>query len=399
MARIVLFENIHPSARAVFEAAGYTDIATYGAALPPSELRAALAGAEVVGIRSRTHLDAELFAANPDVRVVGCFCIGTNQVDVDSAMKRGVPVFNAPFSNTRSVAELVLGEAILLLRRIPEKNARVHDGYWDKTAAGAFEARGKTLGIVGYGNIGSQISTLAEAIGMRVVYHDVEAKLPLGNARAAASLAELLEQSDVVTLHVPGGKSTENIINAETLTLMKRGAILINASRGTVVDIEALHAALTSGHLAGAALDVFPTEPKGAGEPLASPLIGLPNVILTPHIGGSTQESQENIGREVAEKLVRYIQAGTTKTAVNFPELPYLEPAGSTRILHVHRNAPGALGTLDNLLAEQGLNILSQTLQTRGQIGYVITDVDGQVSDTVLSALRSHPITVRCDRI
>ncbi|MFJ1299811.1 phosphoglycerate dehydrogenase [Pseudomonadota bacterium AL_CKDN230030165-1A_HGKHYDSX7] len=399
MARIVLFENIHPSARAVFEAAGYTDIATYGAALPPSELRAALAGAEVVGIRSRTHLDAELFAANPDMRVVGCFCIGTNQVDVDSAMKRGVPVFNAPFSNTRSVAELVLGEAILLLRRIPEKNARVHDGYWDKTAAGAFEARGKTLGIVGYGNIGSQISTLAEAIGMRVVYHDVEAKLPLGNARAAASLAELLEQSDVVTLHVPGGKSTENIINAETLTLMKRGAILINASRGTVVDIEALHGALTSGHLAGAALDVFPTEPKGAGEPLASPLIGLPNVILTPHIGGSTQESQENIGREVAEKLVRYIQAGTTKTAVNFPELPYLEPAGSTRILHVHRNAPGALGTLDNLLAEQGLNILSQTLQTRGQIGYVITDVDGQVSDTVLSALRSHPITVRCDRI
>ncbi|OZI47501.1 D-3-phosphoglycerate dehydrogenase [Bordetella genomosp. 5] len=399
MARIVLFENIHPSARAVFEAAGYTDIATYGAALPPSELRAALAGAEVVGIRSRTHLDAELFAANPDVRVVGCFCIGTNQVDVDSAMKRGVPVFNAPFSNTRSVAELVLGEAILLLRRIPEKNARVHEGYWDKTAAGAFEARGKTLGIVGYGNIGSQISTLAEAIGMRVVYHDVEAKLPLGNARAAASLAELLEQSDVVTLHVPGGKSTENIINAETLTLMKRGAILINASRGTVVDIDALHGALTSGHLAGAALDVFPTEPKGAGEPLASPLIGLPNVILTPHIGGSTQESQENIGREVAEKLVRYIQAGTTKTAVNFPELPYLEPAGSTRILHVHRNAPGALGTLDNLLAEQGLNILSQTLQTRGQIGYVITDVDGQVSDTVLSALRSHPITVRCDRI
>lgn len=399
MARIVLFENIHPSARAVFEAAGYTDIATYGSALPAAELRAALAGADVVGIRSRTHLDAELFEANPNLRVVGCFCIGTNQVDVDAAMKRGVPVFNAPFSNTRSVAELVLGEAILLLRRIPEKNARVHLGHWDKTAAGAFEARGKTLGIVGYGNIGSQISTLAEAIGMRVVYHDVEAKLPLGNARAATSLAELLEQSDVVTLHVPGGKSTENIINAETLALMKKGAILINASRGTVVDIAELHKALTSGHLAGAALDVFPTEPKGASEPLDSPLIGLPNVILTPHIGGSTQESQENIGREVAEKLVRYIQAGTTKTAVNFPELPYLEPAGSTRILHVHRNAPGALGTLDNLLAEQGLNILSQTLQTRGQIGYVITDVDGKVEDAELHALRSHPITVRCDRI
>ncbi|ANY14767.1 phosphoglycerate dehydrogenase [Bordetella pseudohinzii] len=399
MAQIVFFENVHPSARAVFEAAGYTDIATHSTALPAEQLRAALRGAEVVGIRSRTHLDAELLAEFPDIRVIGCFCIGTNQVDVDAAMKRGVPVFNAPFSNTRSVAELVLGEAILLLRRIPEKNLRVHQGHWDKSAAGAFEARGKTLGIIGYGNIGSQISTLAEAVGMRVVYFDVEAKLPLGNARAAASLEELLNQSDVVTLHVPGGKSTENIINAETLAQMRRGAILINASRGTVVDIAALDASLRSGHLAGAALDVFPTEPKGPDEALASPLIGLPNVILTPHIGGSTQESQENIGREVAEKLVRFLKAGTTKTAVNFPELAYVEPAGAARILHVHRNAPGALGTLDSLLAEHGLNIVSQTLQTRGQIGYVVTDVDGRVDDAVMSALRNHPITVRCDRL
>ncbi|AZY50430.1 phosphoglycerate dehydrogenase [Bordetella avium] len=399
MAQIVLFENVHPSARAVFEAAGYSDIATYSSALPAAELRTALAGAEVVGIRSRTHLDAELIAALPDVRVIGCFCIGTNQVDVDAAMKRGIPVFNAPFSNTRSVAELVLAEAILLLRRIPEKNLRVHQGHWDKSAAGAFEARGKTLGIIGYGNIGSQISTLAEAIGLRVVYFDVEAKLPLGNARAAASLSELLAQSDVVTLHVPGGKSTENIINADTLAQMRRGAILINASRGTVVDIEALHSALRSGHLAGAALDVFPTEPKGPDEALASPLIGLPNVILTPHIGGSTQESQENIGREVAEKLVRFLQAGTTKTAVNFPELSYVEPAGAARLLHVHRNAPGALGTLTSLLAEHGLNIVSQTLQTRGQIGYVLTDVDGIVDDALIAALRQHPITVRCDRL
>ena len=230
-----------------------------------------------------------------------------------------------------------MGEAILLLRRIPEKNARVHLGHWDKSASGAFETRGKTLGIVGYGNIGSQISTLAEGLGMRVVFHDVEAKLPLGNARAAGSLNELLEQSDVVTLHVPGGKSTENIMNAETIGRMRRGSILINASRGAVVDIDALHQALKSGHLAGAALDVFPTEPKGPDEPLDSPLIGLPNVILTPHIGGSTQESQENIGREVAEKLVRFLQAGTTKGAVNFPELPYLERGEGTRILHVHR--------------------------------------------------------------
>ena len=399
MAHIVLFENIHPSARAVFEAAGYTDIVTHAAALPPAQLQDALRGAHVAGIRSRTHLDAALLSGSPDLRVVGCFCIGTNQVDLDTAMQRGIPVFNAPFSNTRSVAELVLGEAILLLRRIPEKNARVHLGHWDKSAAGAFETRGKTLGIVGYGNIGSQISTLAEGLGMRVIYHDVEAKLPLGNARPAGSLNDLLEQADVVTLHVPGGKSTENIMNAETIARMRRGAILINASRGTVVDIDALHAALKSGHLAGAALDVFPTEPKGAYEPLASPLIGLPNVILTPHIGGSTQESQENIGREVAEKLVRFLQAGTTKGAVNFPELPYLEPAGATRILHVHRNAPGALGTLDNLMAQHGLNIVSQTLQTKGQIGYVITDVEGQVDDLVMTTLRDHPITVRCDRL
>lgn len=399
MTKIVLFENVHPSAREVFAAAGYTDIVTHATALPPSELREALRGAHVAGIRSRTQMDAEAFAAAPDLRLVGCFCIGTNQVDLNHAMQRGIPVFNAPFSNTRSVAELVLGEAILLLRRIPEKNARVHQGHWDKSATGAFETRGKTLGIIGYGNIGSQISTLAESLGMRVVFHDVEGKLPLGNARAATTLAELLEQADVVTLHVPGGKSTEHLINADTLAQMKRGAILINASRGTVVDIDALHAALKSGHLAGAALDVFPTEPKGPNEPLASPLIGLPNVLLTPHIGGSTQESQENIGREVAEKLVRFLQAGTTKGAVNFPELPYQEPAGEARILHVHRNAPGALGTLDNLLAEQGLNIVSQSLQTRGQVGYVITDVDGEVSDAVLATLRNHPITVRCDLV
>ncbi|ARP96723.1 phosphoglycerate dehydrogenase [Bordetella genomosp. 13] len=398
MTKIVLFENIHPSARAVFEAAGYTDVVTHASALPPAQLRDALRGAEVVGIRSRTHLDAELLSG-PDLRVVGCFCIGTNQVDLDSAMLRGVPVFNAPFSNTRSVAELVLGEAILLLRRIPEKNTRVHAGHWDKTAAGAFEARGKTLGIIGYGNIGSQIGTLAEAVGMRVTFFDVEAKLPLGNARQAGSLDELLQQSDVVTLHVPGGKSTENIMNAETLARMRRGAILINASRGTVVDLQALRDALQSGHLAGAALDVFPVEPKSADEPLSSPLVGMPNVILTPHIGGSTQESQEAIGREVAEKLVRFIQAGTTKTAVNFPELPYLEPMGGTRVLHVHRNAPGALGALDNLMAQHGLNIVSQSLQTRGQVGYVITDVEGKVDDVVMAALCSHPVTIRCDRL
>jgi len=397
MKRIVLFENIHPSAREVFEAAGYTDIVTHGSALPPDELGQALRGAQVVGIRSRTQLDTAVLADQPDLRVVGCFCIGTNQVDLDAALLQGVPVFNAPFSNTRSVAELVLGQSILLLRRIPEKNARVHQGYWDKTAEGAYEARGKTLGIIGYGNIGSQVGTLAEAVGMRVIFHDVEAKLPLGNARPAGSLKKLLAQSDVVTLHVPGGKSTRNIITAAALAAMKPGAILINASRGSVVDIDALHQALVSGHISGAALDVFPIEPKNSNEPLESPLIGLDNVILTPHIGGSTQESQENIGREVAEKLVQFLAGGATKGSVNFPEVPYQPLSGEARILHIHRNLPGAMGTLSNLMAEQGLNIVSQQLQTRGQIGYAITDVEGKVDDTVMSVLRSHPVTVRCD--
>ena len=397
MTRIVLFENIHPSAVEVFAAAGLTDVVTHASSLAPDALREALKGADLVGIRSRTQLDASLFGEFPQIRAVGCFCIGTNQVDLEGALLRGVPVFNAPFSNTRSVAELVLGEAILLLRRVPEKNARVHQGFWDKTADGAFEARGKTLGIIGYGNIGSQVGTLAEAAGMRVIFHDIEAKLPLGNARAVTSLKKLLGQSDVVSLHVPGGRATNNIINEQALAAMKPGAILINASRGTVVDIQALHDALVGGHLSGAALDVFPTEPKSSTEPLDSPLRGLHNVILTPHIGGSTQESQENIGREVAEKLVRFALSGTSKGSVNFPEVPYQAAEGTARILHVHRNEPGALGTLSSLMAQHGLNIISQHLQTRGQIGYVVSDVDGEIGDQVLQALRAHPITVRCD--
>jgi D-3-phosphoglycerate dehydrogenase len=399
MTRIVLFENIHATAREVFQAAGFTDVVTHASSLPPQELRQALQGANVIGIRSRTNMTAELLSGLPDLRAIGCFCIGTNQVELDKATALGTPVFNAPYSNTRSVAELVLAEAIMLLRRIPEKNARVHEGHWDKTAEGAFEARGKTLGIIGYGNIGSQVGTLAETAGMRVIFHDVEAKLPLGNAQACTYMNDLLAQSDVVTLHVPGGKSTENIMNAGALAAMKPGAILINASRGTVVDIDALRDVLEKGHLSGAALDVFPKEPKNVNEPLASPLIGMRNVILTPHIGGSTQESQQNIGREVAEKLVRFVQSGATKGAVNFPEISFQEQTGAARILHVHRNSPGALGTLSSLLAEHGLNIVSQQLQTLGQVGYVISDVDGVVTDETMAALRAHPITVRCDRV
>ncbi|NLC34861.1 MAG: phosphoglycerate dehydrogenase [Alcaligenaceae bacterium] len=399
MARIVLFENIHPSAREVFQAAGYEDIVTHAAALPPESLSEAIRGAHVLGIRSRTQIDAELLAQNRDLRVIGCFCIGTNQVDLDTALSNGVAVFNAPFSNTRSVAEMVVAEAILLLRRIPEKNERVHQGFWDKTAEGAYETRGKTLGIVGYGNIGSQVGTLAEMAGMNVLFHDVEAQLPRGNAKPCVSLKRLLSQSDVVTLHVPGGKRTENLINEQTIAAMKPGAILINASRGTVVDIHALHVALKSGHLGGAALDVFPVEPKGRDEALDSPLRGMPNVILTPHIGGSTQESQENIGREVAEKLVSYLNSGATKGSVNFPEVAYQERTGTARILHVHRNVPGAMGALSSVVAKHGLNIVAQHLQTRGPIGYVISDVEGEVNDTIISELRSHPVTVRCELV
>lgn len=397
MTKIVLFENIHSSALGVFRAAGFDNIVAHAASLPADKLLEEISDAHVVGIRSRTQLTSERLAAASSLRAVGCFCIGTNQVDLNFAMERGIPVFNAPFSNTRSVAELVLAEAILLLRRIPEKNARVHQGHWDKTANGAFETRGKTLGIIGYGNIGGQVGTLAESLGMRVVFYDVEAKLPLGNARQASSLDDLLAEADVVTLHVPGTRSTENIINADTLAKMKPGAILINASRGTVVDIDALHAALVSGHVGGAAIDVFPVEPRSADEPLASPLVNMPNVILTPHIGGSTMEAQENIGREVAEKLVSFLRSGATKGAVNFPELPYTDrEAGTTRLLHVHRNVPGALATLNNIFAEHKLNIASQQLQTRGEIGYVLTDLAGGDVQPVLEALRKHPITVRC---
>lgn len=395
MSRIVLFENIHASAKEVLVAAGFDDVVTYPNALTGSDLIEAMQGAHMVGIRSRTQLDSSVLSQLPDLRAIGCFCIGTNQVDLDAAAMQGIPVFNAPFSNTRSVAELVLAEAILLLRRIPEKNARVHEGFWDKTAEGAYEARGKTLGIIGYGNIGTQVGILAESLGMTVLYHDIESKLPLGNAHATSSLKKFLAQADVVTLHVPGGKETENLMNADAISAMKPGGILINASRGTVVDIPALQRALKSGHLSGAAIDVFPTEPKSRDEGLDSPLRGMQNVILTPHIGGSTQESQENIGREVAEKLKLFLTTGTTKRAVNFPEVPYHEKMGTARILHIHNNTPGAMGALSNLIGELGLNIVSQQLQTKGKIGYAVTDVDGDVSDKVIQELQSHPSSIR----
>ncbi|MBC7500910.1 MAG: phosphoglycerate dehydrogenase [Herminiimonas sp.] len=397
MPKIVLLEKIHPNAKALLAAQGFTDIVEVAGALASDALIDVLGGAQAVGIRSRTTIDARVLKALPDLRTIGCFCIGTNQVDLDVAAEMGIPVFNAPYSNTRSVAELVIAQAILLLRRIPEKNAKTHRGLWDKSAQGAFEVRNKVLGIIGYGNIGAQVGILAESVGMRVVYFDVDNKLPLGNAKPQLTLEELLHVADVVTLHVPGGSTTERIINAERLALMKQSAVLINASRGKVVDIDALNLALRGNRLAGAALDVFPVEPSGEKEEFVSPLRGLDNVILTPHIGGSTEEAQENIGREVADKLARFLNAGTTRSAVNFPEVAHLEKQTRSRILHIHRNEPGVIARMNLLFADAGLNIVAQQLQTRGELGYVVTDIDAQVLPGLVETLRRAPATIRCE--
>ncbi|CAN5257041.1 phosphoglycerate dehydrogenase [soil metagenome] len=397
MTKIVLPENIHHNAAALLAAHGFSNVVEIAGALTESALINVLKDASAVGIRSRTHLSAKTLDALPNLRTIACFCIGTNQVDLDAARIRGIPVFNAPFSNTRSVAELVIAQAILLLRRIPEKNAKAHRGQWDKSAHGAYEVRNKILGIVGYGNIGAQVGILAESFGMRVRYFDVENKLPLGNAQPTTTLDALLRQSDVVTLHVPGGTSTQNIIDQERLACMKPSAVLINASRGNVVQIGALDTALRQNKLAGAALDVFPVEPGSEKDEFISPLRGLDNVILTPHIGGSTEEAQENIGREVADKLVRFLRAGTTRSAVNFPEISYLQKDAQSRVLHIHRNEPGAIARMNAAFAENGLNILTQQLQTRGEIGYAMSDVDTPIAESVMTQLRSGPATIRCD--
>lgn len=375
--KIVLFENIHPSAVRVFNAGDYRNIETYPHAPDGEALLEAVKDAQIVGIRSGAKLTRDVFSHAEKLFCVGCFCIGTNQVDLMAARERGIAVFNAPYSNTRSVAELVLGEALLLLRRVPERSSLAHDGVWRKSAKGSFEARGKILGIVGYGHIGSQLSVLAENIGMRVRYHDIERKLSHGNATPLNSLQDLLASADVVSLHVPQTPETKGMIGEEEIRAMKPGACLINASRGNVVDLEALAAAIRDGHLAGAAVDVFPREPASAGEELVTPLRNLPNVILTPHVGGSTQEAQENIGAEVAAKLIRYSDNGSTTGAVNISEVTLPLHSGRTRFLHIHRNAPGVLNQVNEVFSSRQLNIAGQFLQTDGEIGYVVVDVDG----------------------
>jgi D-3-phosphoglycerate dehydrogenase len=374
---LVLLEGIHDSAVAALSDGGFRRIHRYPRALESDALVDAVRGAHYLGIRSRTRITEAVLAAAPELRAIGCFCIGTNQVDLTSARERGVPVFNAPFSNTRSVAELVIAEAILLLRDIPRKNARAHRGEWEKSASGAYEVRGKHLGVVGYGHIGSQVGLLGESLGMRVFYYDVTSKLALGNATPVRSLGALLAQCDVVTLHVPEAADTRGMLGAEQIAHMRDGAALINASRGSVVDIDALVAALDSGKLRGAALDVFPSEPRSNQEAFDSPLRRFDNVILTPHVGGSTEEAQESIGVEVAEKLTRFQANGSTLSAVNFPEVSLPPHGGTYRLLHIHRNRPGVMARVNNVFSASGINIAGEYLQTDDHIGYVVVDFDG----------------------
>lgn len=395
--KILLLEGVADSAVRTLKNAGYTQIDYRDGSLTGDDLKQAIADAHIIGIRSRTQLTQDVFDHARRLMAVGCFCIGTNQVDLEAAEKKGIPVFNAPYSNTRSVAELVLAEAIMLMRGIPAKNMACHRGGWMKSAAGSYEVRGKVLGIVGYGHIGTQVGVLAEALGMQVIFHDVEPKLALGNAQPASTLDDLLAQSDVVTLHVPDTPATRRMIGVTEIRAMRRGAMLINASRGTVVDIEPLAEALKDGHLGGAAVDVFPKEPKANGEAFESPLVGLDNALLTPHIGGSTQEAQVNIGGEVASKLIRYSDNGSTLSAVNFPEAQLPEHAGSRRLLHIHENRPGMLSAVNDVFSGSRVNIDAQFLQTRGSIGYVVIDIDAdaQGANAMRQQLAALPGTLK----
>ncbi|OOV87265.1 phosphoglycerate dehydrogenase [Oceanospirillum linum] len=393
--KILLLEGVHQSAVDNFKAAGYTNIEYHAASLPEEQLKESIKDAHFVGIRSRTQLTEQVFDAAEKLVAVGCFCIGTNQVDLKAAMIRGIAVFNAPYSNTRSVAELVLAESIMLLRGVPEKSAVCHRGGWLKSAKNSFEIRGKTLGIVGYGSIGSQLSVLAESLGMKVIYFDVITKLPLGNAEQVGSMKELLNTADIVSLHVPETEATKWMMGPEQFAEMKQGSIFLNAARGTVVDIDALADVVRSGKLLGAAIDVFPVEPRSNDEEFISPLREFDNVILTPHVGGSTMEAQENIGVEVSEKLIKYSDNGTTTSAVNFPEVALPSHPGKHRLLHLHENVPGVLSEINKVLSDNGINISGQFLQTNEKVGYVVVDVEKEYSPQALDALRTVSNTIR----
>ncbi len=386
--RILFLENISDVAVNNFRRHGYTQVDKISKALTEEQLIGEIKDVHILGIRSKTQITNPILEAARKLQAIGCFCIGVNQVDLSAATKNGVVVFNAPYSNTRSVAELVIGSAIMLIRRIPDKNKAAHAGVWIKEAKGSYELRGKTLGIVGYGNIGSQVSVLAEALGMKVIFYDVETKLPLGNAEDAKSLKELLNRADVVTLHVPETAQTKNLVNKTNLKYFKKGAVLINYARGEVVDLEALRRSILDGNIGGAAVDVFPIEPEKNGDPFQTPLQDCPNVILTPHIGGSTEEAQQNIGEDVSIKLFNYLEKGITLGSHTVPALALPPQEGSHRILHIHRNVPGVLSEINTRLSQHHINILGQYLKTNDEIGYVVLDIDKKLSSQALGLLK-----------
>ena len=393
--RILFLENISDTAVKNFRSHEYSNVEKITKALTEDDLVREIKDVHILGIRSKTQITKKVLDAAKKLQAIGCFCIGVNQVDLKAATKNGVVVFNAPYSNTRSVAELVIGLSIILIRRIPDKNKAAHEGTWLKEAKNSFELRGKTLGIIGYGNIGSQVSVLAEAMGMKVIFYDVETKLPLGNAEDAKSLKELLSRSDIVTLHVPETSQTKNLISKSILKCFKKGAILINYARGEVVDLEALRKAIIDGNIGGAAVDVFPLEPEKNGDRFQTPLQDLPNVILTPHIGGSTEEAQENIGEDVSAKLFNYLEKGITFGSHTVPALALPPQEGSHRILHIHNNVPGVLSEINTTLSKNNINILGQYLKTNDEIGYVVLDVDRLISTKALHLLKEVKQTIK----
>jgi D-3-phosphoglycerate dehydrogenase len=392
---ILFLENISEAAAKHFRDAGYSSIRRVGSALSEKDLLKDIQDVHLLGIRSKTQVTAEVLKAAKKLQAIGCFCIGVNQVDLKTATNQGVVVFNAPYSNTRSVAELVIGSSIMLIRRIPDKSVGAHAGIWLKEAKGSYELRGKTMGIIGYGNIGTQVSVLAESLGMKVIFYDVVTKLPLGNAESRRSIKELVGEADIVTLHVPDEPQTKNLINKVNLRLFKKGSILLNYARGEVVDLDYLAILLKEGHLAGAAIDVYPWEPEKNGDKFITPLQNLANVILTPHIGGSTEEAQQNIGEDVSQKLFQFLEMGMTLGSHTVPPLSLPQQIGTHRILHVHKNVPGVLSEINTQLSQHGINILAQYLKTNDDIGYVVLDVDKKLSSQALQLLKQVKHTVK----
>ncbi|MFN5022268.1 MAG: phosphoglycerate dehydrogenase [bacterium] len=386
--KILMLENISDAAIKVFKDAGYADIKKISGALSEDQLINEIKHVHMVGIRSKTQITEKVLQHAEKLQAIGCFCIGTNQVNLQAARKKGIVVFNAPYSNTRSVAELVVGASIILIRKILDKNKAAHEGNWNKDAKGSFEIRGKTLGIIGYGNIGSQVSILAEALGMKVIFYDTITKLPLGNAESRKTIKDVVSKADIITLHIPETQQTKNLINKTLLKQFKKGSILINFARGEVVDLEALTVALTNGHLSGAAIDVFPVEPEKNGDPFSSPLQNIPNVLLTPHIGGSTEEAQYNIGEDVSAKLLQYLEMGATTGSHTVPELSLSPQEGTHRILHIHTNVPGVLSEINTTLSENKINVLGQYLKTNDEIGYVVLDIDKKLSKNAVELLK-----------